>query len=245
MELSSQERAGCEERRHDDLAAYALGALQGDEARELEAHLAGCAACSERLRWLEPAVDLMPASVEQLEPPPGIRQRLMAEVQSDLEAAGAVAPRHAGAPVRRGWLERLRGYAPMRPAMAGLAVVALLLAGVGGYVLAGDEDGSATYTALPESPGIDATGTVEVGDGQGTLLVEGLPTLPEDQVYQAWVAQNGETIPSSIFVTRTDGSGSAAIPEIPAEADAILITAEPAGGSESPQTAPILRADLD
>jgi anti-sigma-K factor RskA len=245
MELSSQEREGCEERRHDDLAAYALGALPGDEARELEAHLAGCAACSERLRWLEPAVDLMPASVEQLEPPPGLRQRLMAEVQSDLEASGAAAQRQAGAPERRGWLERLRGLAPMRPAMAGFAVVALLLAGVGGYVLAGGEDSTATYTALPESPGIEASGTVEVGDGQGTLLVEGLPALPDDQVYQAWIAQDGQASPSSIFVTDRSGSGSAAIPEIPDEADAILITTEPAGGSETPRTAPVLRADLD
>ena len=59
----------CSER-HDDLAAYALGALTDREAVEIENHLAGCEACSERLRWLQPAVDLVPASVHQLEPPP-------------------------------------------------------------------------------------------------------------------------------------------------------------------------------
>jgi anti-sigma-K factor RskA len=98
---------------------------------------------------------------------------------------------------------------------------------------------------LPASPQVQASGTVEVGEGRGTLLVEGLPSLPDDQVYQAWVTHDGQVSPSSIFITHGDGSGSAAIPEIPAEADSILVTAEPAGGSDTPQTAPVLRADLD
>ena len=37
-------------------------------AAELERHLDGCESCTARLRWLEPAVDLLPASVPQADP---------------------------------------------------------------------------------------------------------------------------------------------------------------------------------
>jgi anti-sigma factor RsiW len=53
-------------RYRDDLAAYALGALAGDEEAELRAHLERCEECREQLRWLQPAVDLLPRSVAQL-----------------------------------------------------------------------------------------------------------------------------------------------------------------------------------
>ncbi len=243
--MSKPEPLGCQERRHDDLAAYALGALHADEARELEDHLAGCATCGERLRWLEPAVDLVPATVQQLEPPPSLRASLMADVGADLELTGRPVPDPSPEPERVGILVRLRELIPMRPALAGLAVVAVLIVGVGGYLLGGDEQGLRTYAALPESPRIEASGTLEVGDGQATLVVEGLPRIGEDRVFQAWVAQDGQASPSSVFVARTDGSGSAAIPNVPDGADSVLVTIEPAGGSETPQTAPVLRADID
>ena len=47
----------------DDLAAYALGALEEPEAAELQRHLAECEACRIELRWLEPAVDMLPRSI--------------------------------------------------------------------------------------------------------------------------------------------------------------------------------------
>ncbi len=107
----------CQDRHHDDLAAYALGALPAAEARELESHLAGCEACSERLRWLRPAVDLMPASVPQLQAPEGIKQRLMDVVNEEAAVAPAAA---ASSPprARRRWLPSFDSF---RPALAGLA----------------------------------------------------------------------------------------------------------------------------
>ncbi len=78
--------------RRDDLAAYALGALDQPTAADLEAHLAGCEACSEYLRWLEPAVDLLPASVEQVEPPASLKRNLMDAVRADAATAAPAAP---------------------------------------------------------------------------------------------------------------------------------------------------------
>ncbi len=44
---------------------------------------AQCDACRIELRWLEPAVDLLPRSIEQLEPPDALRGRLMATVRAE------------------------------------------------------------------------------------------------------------------------------------------------------------------
>ena len=78
----SAARDGCDERR-DDLAAYSLGALALDEAGALERHVAGCDACRDHLRWLTPALDVLPASVEQLTPPDSLRDGLMATVRAE------------------------------------------------------------------------------------------------------------------------------------------------------------------
>ena len=68
----------------DELAAYALGALEPAEVETLERHVADCAECREYLFWLDPAVDLLQASVEQREAPKRRKRALMAEVNADL-----------------------------------------------------------------------------------------------------------------------------------------------------------------
>jgi anti-sigma factor RsiW len=56
------------DRHRDDLAAYALGALDEDEGEELRAHLEHCDECRQHLRWLQPAVDLLPRAVTSSSP---------------------------------------------------------------------------------------------------------------------------------------------------------------------------------
>jgi len=70
-----------------DLAAYALGALGGDEAAELREHLESCDECRAELRWLQPAVDVLPRSVLQRRPPARLRRRLMSTVRAESRAA--------------------------------------------------------------------------------------------------------------------------------------------------------------
>ena len=81
----------------DDLAAYALGALDEREAGAIEDHLDGCERCRERLRWLAPAVDLLPASVEQRTPPPALRENLMATVRAEAAPAAVAESSPSGA----------------------------------------------------------------------------------------------------------------------------------------------------
>lgn len=228
--------------REDDLAAYALGALDADESRMLEAHLDSCPGCAGRLRWLQPAVELVPASVSQLSPPPELRERLVKIAYE--EATGSAPVERAGARRRPGLLARL---IPARPVLATLAVAALLGVGlVGGYTLwGGDGDEAQTFAVRSLSPQLDAQGSVRVEDGTGTLSVESLPALRGDRVYQVWVRRGEAVLPSSVFVRNSAGEGQVAIPDLPSDADEVLVTREPAGGSETATTAPVLSAALD
>jgi anti-sigma-K factor RskA len=226
----------------DDLAAYLLGALPPDEATQHERHLQDCERCQERLRWLRPAVDLLPAAVNQLEPPPGLRDRLMAEVGATDETQVAPVPAR-----RRSW--RLPGGLSLgwRPAVA-LAAGALLAVGLaGGYVLhPSSAPRATTVTARPTNaaPPELVSATLEREGNVANLHVESLPQLPPGKVYETWL-QRGDVIqPGSVFVLRKDGSADAAVPGPLTGADAVLVTREPRGGSLSPTSPPLLKAQL-
>ena len=236
-------RDGCDERR-DDLAAYSLGALPPDEAGALERHVAGCDACRDHLRWLTPALDVLPASVEQLTPPDSLRDGLMATVRA--EAADAPAAKPAPAPAREPWWHGLRGLLA-RPAV-GMAALIILIAGVGGgWLLRGSDTvktGSSLVRADPVGSATPVSATLEVSGDTGTLHVHALPPIPSDEVYEIWVQRAGVMEPSNTFVLDRDGSAEAAIPGPLNGGQAVYVTREPRGGSSQPTTRPVLQAPL-
>ena len=226
----------------DDLAAYALGALEEDEAERLRAHLETCVACRRQLRWLQPAVDILPRTVEQLDPPPRLRDSLMESVRAESRPAAREPPER----VRESWWSGLQ-IALRRPATA-VAVAATLIVGVVAGYLIHEPGGSATSTfeAQALQGGGGASGQLERNGGSGILRVQGMPTLARDQVYEVWVQRGDGTLePSSLFVPRRDHSGDAAVPDDLNGADAVLVTAEPQGGSSQPTSDPIMSVKLD
>jgi anti-sigma-K factor RskA len=224
------------ERYRDDLAAYALGALSESEAEELSRHLEACGECRRQLRWLQAAVDVLPRSVPQLRPPRRLRRRLMKTVRAESRAA-----RRGGAEDRRrDWPGLLR-----RPATAAAAAAILLAAGVGaGYLLhqPGAESSVIAAKATPGAPA--ASGDLERSDGSGILRVQGMPELARNQVYEVWVRRDGSVQPSSLFSVRGNRSGEAAVPGPLENADAVLVTKEPQGGSMQPTSPPLLTVSL-
>ncbi len=231
------------ERLEDDLAAYALGALTTDEAADLERHVTGCKTCIERLLWLQPAVDVLPASVEQRTPPERLRESLMEAVRSD---APAQAPAERALEPKPRWWESLRGFA-MRPATA-MAVAIVLVAGIGvGYLVRGNdvvEPQSTLVKAQPLDSAVPVSATLERTGDSATLHVTQMPTLSSDDVYEVWVQRANVMEPRSTFVLNSDGSAEAAVPGPLNGADAVLVTREPRGGSQQPTTKPLLSAPL-
>jgi anti-sigma-K factor RskA len=220
--------------RRDELAAYALGALEPAEAEALERHVDECRECREYLLWLDPAVSVLPASVEQRPAPARLKRALMAEVEADLKAA------------RRAERDRERanrGFwgAFWRPVTAVAACLVLIAGLVAGYALRGDDEPESDLIAAePLEPGSGAmAATLERTGDRGILHVEELPPLPANRVYQAWIGRDGAMEPSTTFVVPDDGNTEVAIEGSLDGASGLFITSEPGDGSDTP-TPPIL-----
>jgi anti-sigma-K factor RskA len=220
----------------DELAAYALGSLTTHEKLEVERHIAGCEECAEYLLWLNPAVDLLPASVAQRTPPAGLKRSIMGAVEADLKEE-----RRAAKAQKRS--ERGLWGTIWRPVTAGVLSVVLVAGATVGWLLRGDEPESTFIQAESlASIGPEMEVSLEVQGDQGTLHVVKLPGLGPNQDYQAWIQRDGDMEPSSTFDVREDG-------EVPIKgslkgADGVYITREPEDGSEAPTERPIMGADL-
>jgi len=221
------------DRRSDEIAAYLLGALEPGEAAELERHLAGCGECRRELEWLRPAVQLLPESVERVEPPRELRGRLMEQVYSEAEAS--VAPKRARGRGISGW--------SLRP-LAGLAALALIVAAVAAYAIGngGSGDGGTTTVVVGHSP--DVTAEMVRNGESGTLHLANLQRLPRDKVLQAWVERDDRVESAkTLFVPNQDGTASATIDDMDG-VSTVMVTAEPRGGSAQPTSAPIVSVSI-
>jgi anti-sigma-K factor RskA len=109
------------------LPAYALGALDGDDLRELEEHLAGgCEECRGQLALWEGDLETLAASIAPVEPSEITRSRVL-----KLAGGAASAPSTAAAPA----VSPDRVPAPARtPAWLGIAALLLLGLAVWGLV---------------------------------------------------------------------------------------------------------------
>jgi anti-sigma-K factor RskA len=242
--------------RHDihqhSVGAYLLGALDDGERESFEGHLDECPVCRDEVERLRPAAEALPRSVAPIAPPPSLKAALMAEVENDLRERGELPARSRVLAALR---ERLAGagdaLAGMRPAVAGAGAAFLLLAGVlMGYAatrVSEGDDGRTIAAAVDMGTVPAASGSLLVpGDAsEGAILrVNGMRTLDRDSVYQVWVRRHGEVIAESLFSVGPGGKGAAAVSENLEDADAVMVTREPAGGSRAPSEDPILTVPL-
>jgi anti-sigma factor RsiW len=226
--MSSQDHAS----NRDDVGAYLLGALTDVEREAFEQHLAACPECRDEVERLRPAAASLPRSVEQVEPPPGLKISLMDVVEREArDRSGTPAPRR-----RRRSLPRL---AFPRPLLVGMALALGLLVGI----VVADEDPRTEVARVDERrvPGASARLQIQ-GDGEnGAILrVQGIPRLGPRRVYQAWVERDGQIVPAPTFEVGQDGRGAVAIPDDLRDAEAVMVTREPRGGARAPSERPLM-----
>jgi anti-sigma-K factor RskA len=220
------------ESHRDDVGAYLLGALTDLERQAFERHLAACLECRDEVERLRPATAALPRSVEQVEPPPGLKTSLMEVVEREArERSGAPAPTRG-----RRWLPRL---AFPRPLLVGVALALGLLVGI----VVADEDPRTEVASVDERrvPGASARLQIQ-GDGEsgGILRVQEMPPLELRRVYQAWVQRDGRIVPAPTFEVGQDGRGAVAIPDDLRDADAVMVTRERRGGARAPGERPLV-----
>ena len=233
----------------EEIGAYLLGALTDLERQAFEQHLARCAECRAEIEELRPAADALPRSVEQVEPPPGLKTSLMEIVEREAREADAGEAKQWSAPPARPrppLRERLRLPA-LRPAFVMAALVVGLVAGFGVAQLGGDDGGRTVVATVDQSRIPQGSGNLRVegdGDDGAILRVSGMPDLGGEQVYQAWVQRGGMIIPQPTFEVGPDGSGTVAVPDDLSDAAAVLVTREERGGASAPSEEPILSVPL-
>jgi anti-sigma-K factor RskA len=226
----------------DNVGAYLLGALPPDELAAFEAHLDECAECRRDVEELRVAADALPVSVQSVAPPPALKQRIMAVVESEAELLAA-AGRRADTPEpvtrRRG---RFRAWR-LRPALAAMGAAAVLAAGVVAGVLLPGGDGARTVLASSTAPGAEVK--LEIHDDEAMLVARDMPAPPEGRIYQVWLKRPGsDPEPTSVlWSTRADGSAEVAVPGSLEGVEAVLVTDEPEGGSAVPSKAPVITAE--
>jgi anti-sigma-K factor RskA len=224
------------DRWEEDAAAHALGALDGEESAAFEAHMEGCEECRVELVRLMSTVELLPASVEQLTPPPSLRRELMATVRA--EAARPTSG--SGASARRRFrLPRLRTLSAV--AVAGTIAVAFAIASISGD---GDLRPDATVPVEALAPSREASASL-VREGESwTLDVKRLPEIPEGTVYQVWIRSSRGLKPSSAFVLSGDRTAEVAMRERLHDGDEVMVTHEKRRGHGEPTSAPLLQARI-
>lgn len=228
---------------HTSTGAYAAHALPPEERKEVEEHLAACAACAQEVSELRAALTrLADAAAEP--PPPQLRQRTLAQVVRTRQQP-PVTGSGEGRPRGRGRWRR----APLQLAAAALLVVAVVLgARLGQLQHQVDERRQLVAeigTALNDPHHVVETADLSSGGrvtavesgGRAVFLVSSLPSVPADRTYQLWVMGPGHTRSAGLL-----GRGNSAHVVVPAlrPGDALGVTVEPAGGSPQPTTAQLV-----
>lgn len=223
----------------EDLAAYMLGALEPERVGEFERHAEDCERCRSEMRWLTVAVEALPEAVASREPPPQLRAELMAEVRSDARAAGTSSDSPAGFRQRFGAWRRGSGARAWKP-LAGAVALVLVVAAVTGYLVGSDNGGGgsgARTVVSPQPSGVTAKVVSE--DGSGEIHLTHVKELPADRVLEAWVQRDGEVEPvEALFVPDRNGKASTVLGNMRG-VEVVMVTTEPAGGSEAPTSSPI------
>jgi Anti-sigma-K factor rskA/Putative zinc-finger len=238
------------DRRLEDVAAFALGALDAAQIDDFREHLEGCKRCQEQLRWYLPAVRALPEAVEQQTPPPALKARLMEEVRADVAAEAAQAKqdeRRERAASRQSlgeWIAPIKiGGLSWKP-LAGIAAVILIVAAGVGYLVGNGGGSGNIHTWESEQPGGIQASVVREGD-EGELRLAGLEQVPQGKTLEAWV-QRGETYEPVKMLFKPDGEGNATtqIDNLKG-AEAVLVTQEPAGGTKQPTAEPFVNVPLE
>lgn len=221
--------------------AYAVDAVDEIERARFERHLAICEDCRTEVDSLREAATLI-AEDTALAPPPGLRDRVLADIATvrPLAPRPTVVPASAPARTRR-WIALT----------AAAAVVAVL--GVGAAVWEPWRDDTtqgptAAELVLNAPDAASETLTFPTGARaklvrsasmhKALLVTSAMPTAPKGKVYQLWYAVPGQGMVSAgLMPAKADQTvfldGDAA------EATAAGITVEPAGGSPQPTSDPI------
>jgi anti-sigma-K factor RskA len=225
---------------HEQVAAYALNALDADERRAFERHLDECETCRAELPAFEEAAGALATVAEPVDPPPELRGRILEEARR----GGTV----VSFPRRR--------IVPLVATVAAVAACAAIALGIWAVLLNGDlsnersarsaDEAALAILADPASRRIPLSGRLGVlavrPDGAGALAVARLGDAPPGKTYEAWVIRGKTPEPAGVFAGQEGRATLAALETHVPRGSVVAVTVERRGGVSQPTTKPILSA---
>ena len=251
----------------EDLALYALSALEGDDRAILEKHLATCSECRLELEELRGDGALLALSTIGPKPPARARQRLLDAVAKEAAPTLSQKTRKDGAPTtatRRSWWGAL-GWAATAAVIVFAASLwkentalkqSLASASAQAIQSARELDDLRKISApliAPEAQRITLVAMKTPPQPQGkafylrnrsslVFMANNMPPLPPQKAYELWLIPiQGSPVPAGTFKPDAHGSATVVNPPLPSgmEAKAFAITVENEAGARTP-TMPIL-----
>jgi anti-sigma-K factor RskA len=205
----------------DAVAAYVLGSLEPAEAAAVRAHLEGCESCRSLLLRLRSTVAALPLAVDEVAPPPGLRERVLSLTPPP--ARPVVAARTESA---RSWWA----------IVAAAALVAFALGGGLGYGLGTSLERPAPSTAAVVRASMSGTGSLAGAhadvidlrqDGYTLVDFSGMPAPGQDRVYELWlIPAGGKPIPALVFLPDANGSKLVVVDRSLAGIQTLAVTSE-------------------
>ena len=228
---------------------YSLGLLEGEERKEVEAHLErNCSTCRQSLKNAISLNTLLIGSVPDVKPPRGLRHRILVTVgvhRTRWAWVGVLAA--ASLLVITLWLgneERQRGT-DLAEARKNILEVAAQRDQLEQAMRILDQPETIQVTfgkGLPQPP----RGNVFVHSKLGVVLIaSNLPRLASGRIYEMWlIPKGGAPRPAGLFQS-TEARSALHILSGPVDVSslgAVAVTVEPAAGSSAPTTQPLIVA---
>jgi len=236
---------------HTLTGAYAVHALDEDERREFERHVKVCPACAREVAEFRDTAARLAVAVSET-PSADLKRRVLDAIVTVRQLppeVPAVVEDTPAVPVRRGTRFRLLAAAAavvVMGALGGVAVDQWQDARTAERAAGAERARSARIEAVITAPDAVQASAPVAGGGTGRVIVSraldtgvvlmsGLPTLTNSQVYQGWYNDDGHM--RSIGLIRP---GAALVASSVDRASGIGVTVEPAGGSTQPSSDPIV-----
>ncbi|MFI8386975.1 anti-sigma factor domain-containing protein [Streptomyces sp. NPDC085540] len=240
---------------HALTAAYALNALDSGEREPFTDHIARCEECRLEVAGFQATAARLAAAVAQ-PPPAAMKQRTLAAVEGVRQLPPRRSTPLSPAPLG-GALRRKAGLFAVAASVAAAALFAGLAAWQNQESRHYEQqarqveqrlDDVSTVLAAPDartahgrtSNGAAATVVSSAMRNKAVFTAGGLPAPVAGTTYQLWLDHDGTMSPAG-FIHR---DGTVLVEGDTADAGAIGLTLEPAGGSPRPTTTPLLLMDL-
>jgi anti-sigma-K factor RskA len=237
---------------HELSGAYALDALDDAERERFERHLRRCPSCADDVRRMTSTAAALAMAVAS-EPPPGLRARVLAAAATTPQLPPlqpAAARRRRGRHViRSAWFPRLA----LGTAAAGVAAAAALAVVTVSTQSQLDtvQSQNRAIAAVLAAPDAQITTGAVTGGGTATVVSSfdqrtmiftssGLPKLANAKVYELWFLSSKSARPAGLLPQPASGKTAPVIAAGLTSQDKVGVTVEPAGGTSSPTTTPIL-----